>query len=1055
MDFTHLHVHSHYSLLDGLPKIDELIKDVKEKGMDSVALTDHGVMYGAVEFFKKAKAAGVKPIIGCEVYLAYEGMDQKRPNVDNKRYHLVLLAKNRKGYQNLVKLVSKAHLEGFYYKPRIDEDLLKEHSEGLIGLTACIQGKIPQLIIANKKEQAKETIKKYKNIFADGDFYLEIQDHPEIKEQKKVNKRLKKYAKEFDLPLVATCDVHYLKKEDAEAQDILMRINTGTTAKDSERLSMKESDFSLRPPKEMEEAIKNTPEAIEKCEFEFDLGDLQLPKFKVPNGKSAEDYLKDLTYKGAKERYGKITEEIDERLTRELNLINDNGFSTYFLIVQDFINWAKDNDIVVGPGRGSAAGSLVSYCLNITTVDPLKYNLIFERFMNGERISPPDIDIDFTDKRRDEVIEYVAQKYGEDKVAQIITFGTMAARGSIRDVGRALGYSYNYCDKIAKMIPFGNDLKETLKKISEFKKIYENEEKAKILIDYALKLEGCARHASTHACGIVISPTPLNNIIPTQNPSQNEDHIITQYEMHAVEDLGLLKMDFLGLKNLTIIEETINKIEENIGDKIKIEDIPLEDQKTFELFQKANTTGVFQLESQGMKSYLKQLKPTKFEDIIAMVALYRPGPMELIPKYIRRKHGKEEVDYIHPQLKPILKSTYGILVYQEQVMKIAQELAGFSLGEADVLRKAIGKKIRKLLMDQKEKFINGMINNNIDKDIALQIWNWIEPFAEYSFNRSHAASYGTIAYQTAYLKAHYPVEFMAALLASKKNDVDKIAKLIKECKSMDIEILPPEINESFRDFTVVKGDKDKKIRFGLTAIKNVGKSAVESIIKARKKEGKFKNIEDFVAKMDTGHLNKKTMESLIKAGTFDKFAERNKLLFNLEKLLEWAREKEKMNNEGQKGLFDGLSEEKQKGIHKLKLENAEEATRKEKLNWEKELLGLFISSHPLNSFEGFLKKKALPISKIIKGEKFTEEYVRVGGLIASTKKITTKKGRPMMFLNLEDLEDTIEVVVFPSVYKQNSSKLEENKVVLISGKTQKRNGGSKIICEKIDEIKEA
>ncbi|MFW6283687.1 MAG: DNA polymerase III subunit alpha, partial [Minisyncoccales bacterium] len=748
MKFTHLHVHSHYSLLDGLPKIDELIQNVKEKDMDSVALTDHGVMYGAVEFFKKAKEAGIKPIIGCEVYVAYEGMEQKRPNIDNKRYHLVLLAKNKKGYQNLVKLVSKAHLKGFYYKPRIDEELLKKHSEGLIGLTACIQGEIPQLIISNKKDQAKELIKKYKNIFKEGDFYLEIQDHPEIKEQTKVNKELKKYAEEFNLPLVATCDVHYLEKEDAEAQDILMRINTGTTANDSDRLSMKESDFSLRSPKEMKESFKDTPEAIkntqkivEKCDFEFELGGLQLPKFEVPKGKTAEKYLKELSYEGAKERYGEITEEIDERLTRELTLINNNGFSTYFLIVQDFINWAKNNGIVVGPGRGSAAGSLVSYCLNITNVDPLKYNLIFERFMNGERISPPDIDIDFTDKRRDEVIEYVADKYGEDKVAQIITFGTMAARGSIRDVGRALGYSYDYCDKIAKLIPFGNNLKETLEEVDEFKQIYKEEKKAKILIDYALKLEGCARHASTHACGVVISPTPLNNIIPTQNPSQNEDHIITQYEMHAVEDLGLLKMDFLGLKNLTIIEETINKIKENVGDEIKIEDIPLEDKKTFKLFQNANTTGVFQLESQGMKSYLKQLKPTKFEDIIAMVALYRPGPMELIPKYINRKHGKEEVEYIHPDLKPILKSTYGILVYQEQVMKIAQELAGFSLGEADVLRKAIGKKIKELLMAQKEKFIKGVVNNNISKEIALQIWNWIEPFAEYSFNRSHAASY--------------------------------------------------------------------------------------------------------------------------------------------------------------------------------------------------------------------------------------------------------------------------------------------------------------------------
>jgi len=795
--FTHLHVHSHYSLLDGLPKIGQLLDYVKELGMDSVALTDHGVMYGAVEFYKKAKEKGVKPIIGCEVYLSQGKMREKRPKIDDKRYHLVLLVKNKEGYKNLVELITKAHLEGFYYKPRIDEELLVKHSNGLVALSACLAGKIPRLIVSNKIEEAEKVALKYQDIFGKGNFYLEIQNHSHIKEQEKSNKGIISIAKKYGIPLVATNDVHYLRPEDAEAQDILMLINTGANLNDTERLTMKSDNFSLRPPKEMIEIFKDVPEAIENtqkivemCNFEFELGKTKLPRFETPNRKTADEYLEELCLEGLKNRYGEHpSKEITDRLNYEISIIRQMGFAGYFLIVQDFVNWAKNRRIIVGPGRGSAPGSLVSYLLNITNIDPLKNNLLFERFLNPSRISMPDIDLDFTDRRRDEVIGYVMNKYGQNNVAQIITFGTMASRAVIRDVGRALGYSYDYCDKVAKMIPFGFSLKKSLKNVSEFKDIYKTDEKAKRLIDLAKKLEGVARHVSTHACGVVISAEPLSNLIPLQHPTQNDKTIVTQYEMHAIEDLGLLKMDFLGLKNLTIIEDTLSRIYVIQNKKIDIEKIPLDDKKTYSIFQKANTTGIFQLESDGMKRYLRQLKPTEFEDIVAMVALYRPGPIQFISDYIARKQKKQEIRYLHPELRPILEKTQGICIYQEQIMQIAQKIAGFSLAEADVLRKAVGKKIKKLLLEQEKKFLKGAIENGVKKDIAQKIWQWILPFARYGFNKSHATAYAMIAYQTAYLKAHFPVEFMASLLTSEKTDVERIAVLIKECERMKIEVL--------------------------------------------------------------------------------------------------------------------------------------------------------------------------------------------------------------------------------------------------------------------------
>ena len=1050
--FTHLHVHSHYSLLDGLPKIDQLLDYVKKLGMDSVAITDHGNIYGAVEFYKKAKAKGIKPIIGCEFWVALEKMNQKRPNIDDKRYHLVLLVKNEQGYKNLVKLITKAHLKGFYYKPRIDEDLLEKYSEGLICLSGCLQGKIPKLILAKKIKEAEALALKYQKIFGKDNFYLEIQHHPNISDQKTANKGLLAISEKLNIPLVATNDVHYLKPEDAEAQDVLMMINTGSNSNDPERLTMKMDDFSMPSPQKMAEFFKDLPQALENtqkivddCNFEFKLGKIKLPQFEMPGKKTADEYLKELCFEGLKTRYGPHSrKKITERLNYELSVIKQTGFASYFLIVQDFVNWAKQNRIVTGPGRGSVAGSLVSYLLNITNVDPIKYNLLFERFLTlGRSASPPDIDLDITDRRRDEVINYVAQKYGYDKVAQIITFGTMAARAVVRDVGRALNYPYSFCDRLAKMIPFGFTLDETLAKVDEFRQMYQTDKQAEKLIDLAKKLEGVARHASTHACGVVISEDPLDNIVPLQHPTQNEQTIVTQYELHSIEALGLLKIDFLGLKNLTIIEDTLARIYKVQNISLNIETIPFDDKKTFKLLQQGNSTSVFQLESRGMQRYLKQLKPTEFEDIIAMVALYRPGPMQFIPDYIAGKHKKRKVEYLHPKLKPILESTYGIIVYQEQVLKIVQNLAGLTLSEADVLRKAIGKKIRKLLMEQKEKFIKGMKANGIEETTTQKIWAWIEPFASYSFNRSHAACYATIAYQTAFLKAHFPSEFMAAVLTSERNDIERIAVLIQECKKMGLEVLPPDVNESFIFFSVVP--KKNQIRFGLSAIKNVGINIVETIVKERKANGPYLSIQDFISRISCKDLNKKSLESLIKAGVFDKMSERNQLLFNLERLLEYSRESQKAKQNGQTGLFDKIGFN-----NEIRLSVAEPALEEEKLAWEKELLGLFISSHPLNGFKKILEKKTTAIAKISSitpGKK-----VRVGGIISKIKKIITKTGKPMLFISLEDLTDKIEVIVFPGIIEKNPTLFLENKIVFIEGRIDVRDGMPKMICETVEEI---
>ena len=859
--------------------------------------------------------------------------------------------------------------------------------------------------------------------------------------------------KKTGIPLVATNDIHYLRPEDAEAQDILMLINTGADINDPERLSLKSDDFSMLPPEKMAEIWKDYPEAIENthkiadlCDFNFELGKTQLPRFEVPDGTSPEEYLTKLCREGLKKRFGdNITKEMTDRMDFELSVINKTGFAGYILIVQDFVNWAKANRIVVGPGRGSAGGSLVCYVTNITNVNPLKHDLLFERFLNPERISMPDIDMDFTDRRRDEVIAYVAQKYGSDHVAQIITFGTMAARAVIRDVGRALQYTYSFCDTMAKLVPFGMDLEETMDAVTEMKDLYKNDPQAKRLIDLARKLEGVARHASTHACGVVISAKPLTDSVPLQHPPGQDDAIVTQYEMHGIEDLGLLKMDFLGLKNLTIIEDTLARIYVVRGEKVDIEKIPFDDKKTYKLLQDAITTSVFQLESDGMKRYLKDLKPTEFEDIVAMVALYRPGPMQFIPDYIERKHGRQKISYIVPQLEPLLKNTQGIMIYQEQLMKLAQEIAGFTLGEADVLRKAVGKKIKELLDAQETKFIDGTIKKGFDKKIAKELWQWILPFAAYGFNKSHSAAYATIAYQTAYLKAHYPVEFMASVLTSEKADVERIALLIEECKKMDIEVLPPNINESLKNFTVVPGQQ--KIRFGLLAIKNVGVGIIDATTEEIKKGGPFTSIGDFINRVATKDLNKKSMEALIKAGAFDAFNERNQLLANLEKLLEIARENQKNKSNGQIGLFASAPTSIKTEIT---LSMAEPAHLLEKLTWEKELLGLYVSSHPLNSFKKLFETKTVAISTIDKT--MVNRKIILGGLISGVKKIITKTGKPMLFMKLEDLTAKTEVVIFPNLLEAKPEVLQENKIVFIAGRVDDRNGEIKIVADDAQEI---
>ena len=1047
MSFIHLHVHSHYSLLDGLAKIDQLIAAAKKYNMKALALTDHGVMYGAIEFYEKAKKAGIKPIIGLEAYIAPQGRLSKQ-SVDEKPYHLVLLAKNQQGYKNLIKLTTIAHLEGFYYKPRIDNEVLEKYHQGLIALTACCQGEIPNLIINHQQKKAEEVIVKYNKLFGQGNFYLEVQHHPGIKEQKIVNEALFKLSKKYNVPLVATNDVHYINHEDAETQDILLCLQTKKKKKDKNRLCMLSDDFSFRSPEDMKNAFKDHPEAIEntakiakKCNLEIELGKTILPSFPLPDGKTPDKYLSELCKKNLPIRYSKPTKEVLDRLKYELSVIKKTGFASYFLIVQDFVNWAKSKQITVGPGRGSAAGSIVSYLLNITDVDPVKYGLIFERFLNGQRINPPDIDLDFADTRRDEVIGYVEEKYGKDHVAGIITFGTMAARAAIRDVGRVLDYPYEFCDKLAKIMPFHTNIDGALNSASDLASIYKTNKDAKAIIDQARKLEGVARHASRHACGIVITLKPLIEYTPLQYDTSGKikKTIITQYEMHTIEDLGLLKVDFLGLRNLTLIETALKLIKYSYKKDIKINKIPLDDKKTFKLLQQAKTTGVFQLESEGMKRYLKQLKPTSLSDITAMVALYRPGPMQFIPEYIAGKKGKKIHHYLHPKLKPILEKTYGICVYQEQVLKIARDIAGFSLSEADVLRKAVGKKIPKLFQAQKTKFIKGCLKNGVSESVARKIFSFIEPFAGYAFNLAHATCYATIAYRTAYLKANYPYCFMAALMNSDQDDLDRVAIEVTEAKHMGIDVLLPDVNESYSGFTVV----DKEIRFGLLAIKNVGEGIVKAIIKEREESGNFQNIEDFLSRLSGKELNKRSLEALIKSGAMSNFGEEGLLLSNVPVFLEFSKNKQRTRENGQKSLFSTLPEPQVA----LQLKEGIPISYYQKLLWEKEFLGLFISEHPLSQYKDILKKYVLPIVELK-----NNSQAKIVGIITKVKKVITSNKQAMAFVKVEDISGNIEVIVFPKIYEITSNLWQENKIIFISGRVSSKDSVLKLIAERVREV---
>lgn len=1095
--YTHLHVHSHYSLLDGLGKIDDILDRVKELGMDSIALTDHGVMYGAVELFIKAKEKGIKPIIGCEMYVTPNDLHSKNPTAeDRKRYHLILLVKNDEGYHNLMKLVSIAHLEGFYYKPRIDRKTLKQYSKGLVGLSACVEGEIPAHIVMGKYDKAKELALEYGDIFDKGSFFLEVQDHPRFPNQKIANDGIFKLSKELDIPVVATCDVHYVNKADADAQDILLCVQTNRKVQEKDRMNLLNFDLSLRSPEEMAKSFPNNPEVIsntqlvvDQCNFTLKLGETQLPHYDVPESYTPKAYLRHLCEKGLEKRFGeKITQKHRERMEYELSVINKCGYDAYFLIVQDFVNWAREHGIVVGPGRGSAAGSFVSYLTGITNIDPIEYSLLFERFLNPERVSMPDVDMDFADNRRDDVLNYVREKYGEDHVSQIITFGTMAARAAIRDTGRALGFPYEFCDKTSKMIPMFTSIKKALEDVPEFRAHYGSGADAKKLIDNAMRLEGVVRHAGMHACGVVITKKPVTEYSPIQNIVGAREGTVTQYSSSTkssyVEKIGLLKMDFLGLKNLTIIQNTLRIVKKTKKLNIDIDTIPLDNKETFKLLQEAHTTGVFQLESSGMKRYLKLLKPTVFEDIIAMVALYRPGPMDWIPDFIAGKHGRK-VRYVHPKLEPILKNTYGVAVYQEQVMQIARDLAGFTMGEADVLRKAMGKKIFDLIKEQKIKFIEGCVKNNISSEIAERVFSFIEPFAGYGFNRSHAACYALIGYQTAYLKAHFPAEFMAALLTSDQDNIDRIAIEAGECRDMGIEVLEPNVNESFEDFAVIAGDDGiepvrkaapsketeenvtvtennngstnamkhsaarERIRFGFNAIKNVGHVVAHEIVEERKKNGKYKTLGDFLERVQTKDLNKKSIEALAKVGALRTLGERNQIIESMEQILMFMKNIQKEKNSNQVSLFGEEALE----TPQVPLTETNPATKSQKLKWEKELLGLYVSGHPALEYQNYIEKVAMPLDQL--SQDLVGQKIAVGGVIQKVQKILTKNQQTMCFVTLEDMKGKIEILVFPKVLERIASLWEEEKVIIAEGRLSDKDGAYKLIVDDAREINTA
>ncbi|MEC3791540.1 DNA polymerase III subunit alpha, partial [Clostridioides difficile] len=977
-DFAHLHVHTEYSLLDGFSRVKKLIKRAKELNMSSIAITDHGCMFGVIDFYKTAIKEGIKPIIGCEVYTAARGLRDKDPNYDKYQGHLVLLAKNMEGYKNLIKIVSISYVEGFYYKPRVDMEELKKHNKGIIALSACLAGDVARALMNRNYEKAKQFALDYRDIFGEENFFLEIQDH-NLPEQKEVNSGLVKLSKETGIPLVATNDVHYVNKEDSKIHDVLMCIQMGKTLNDPNRMRFGSDEFYLKSREEMEElfpyaleAIDNTVKIADMCNVEFDFNTIHLPKYDVPEGYTPETYLRELCFNGLKERYDNPSNEILERLNYELDVIEKMGYVEYFLIVWDFINFSKENNIIVGPGRGSAAGSIVAYTLKITDIDPIKYSLLFERFLNPERISMPDIDIDFCYERREEVIDYVKRKYGDDHVAQIITFGTMGAKAAIRDVGRVLDIGYNKVDKVAKEIPFalGMTIDKALDTNPNLKELYDQDPETKEIINISKQIEGMLRHASTHAAGVVISKNPVDEYVPLY---KHQDAITTQFTMTTLEELGLLKMDFLGLRTLTVIRDTLDLIEKNrviknYTEKIDFSKMDYDDPKVYEMLSSGNTLGVFQLESAGMRSFMKQLKPDNFEDIVAGISLFRPGPMDSIPAYIKNKSNPKDVTYLHEKLKPIMEVTYGCLVYQEQVMQVVRDLGGYSYGRSDLVRRAMSKKKMDVMEEERQYFIHGKfdedgnieiagcIRNGVEEEIANKIFDDMIDFARYAFNKSHAAAYGVLAYETAYLKTYYPVEFMAALITSVMGNTDKVVEYIRECKALEIDVLPPDINKSFSKFSV-EGDN---IRFGLAAVKNVGVNIINNIIAERESNGLFVDLVDLVKRLDQKDTNKRVIESLIKCGAFDNISEnRASLMAGYESLLESVSMDRKKNVQGQISLFDafGDSEEDSDFQQIYSLPKRQEYEERERLNLEKEVLGMYVSGHPLSQFEKELQEK--------------------------------------------------------------------------------------------------
>ena len=1068
MNFTHLHVHTEYSLLDGSNKINEYVSRVKELGMKSAAITDHGVMFGCIDFYKAAKAAGIKPILGCEVYVAPGSrFDKEKGKEEDRYYHLVLLAETQEGYQNLIKIVSYGFVDGFYYKPRVDMELLEQYHEGIIALSACLAGEVARNLARGFYEEGKEAALRYEKIFGKGNFFLELQDHG-IPEQRQVNHELIRMSRETGIELVATNDVHYTYSSDAEAHDILLCVQTGKSLKDENRMRYEGGQYYVKSEEEMRrlfpyapEAIENTGKIAERCNVEIEFGVTKLPKFDVPAGYTAWEYLNKLCFEGLDKRYTDNKEELRNRLNYELGVIKDMGYVDYFLIVWDFIRYAREQGIMVGPGRGSAAGSLVSYTLGITKLDPIKYDLLFERFLNPERVSMPDIDVDFCFERRQEVIDYVVEKYGKDQVVQIVTFGTMAARGVIKDVGRVMDVPYVQCDTIAKMIPqeLNITIDKAMKANPELKKIYETDETVRKLIDMSRRLEGLPRHTSMHAAGVVISQKPVMEYVPLSRGSDGS--LVTQFTMTTLEELGLLKMDFLGLRTLTVIQNAEKLVRRDKGIELDMDKIDYEDKKVYGMLGAGKTEGVFQLESTGMKNFMKELKPGNLEDIIAGLSLYRPGPMDFIPQYIKGKNNPDEIHYDCPELEPILKATYGCIVYQEQVMQIVRSLGGYTLGRSDLVRRAMSKKKASVMEKERQNFVYGneeegvpgCIHRGISEKTANKIYDDMIDFAKYAFNKSHAAAYAVVSYQTAFLKYYYPVEYMAALMTSVIHNPSKVAEYILSSRKMQIEILPPDINFGESEFSADHG----AIRYGLSAIKSLGAPMIRAIVEERKENGKYQSLRDFIERMSGRELNKRAIENLIKAGALDQVAgnRRQKLMVYAE-IVDAVNQEKKNAMTGQMSLFDLISDE-EKEAYEIQMPKVEEYSKEELLSFEKEVLGVYISGHPLEEYEERWRKNitARTVDFQIDEELGTSkardgEIAVIGGIITNKTVKYTRNNKVMAFLTIEDLVGTVEVVVFPNDYEKNVQKMEEDSKVFIRGKVQgDADKASKLMCEKI------